>query len=166
MLVEFSNHRPHGSATKMAASFNSRFPEDSSNKYKKAEKVLFRSYDKIDSTFHDNNLSSKSVVQCYSVSTGKVSTLLRSPSQSSISSIEVAEINNLSEFTNNSKKGHQIRAIDSSSPSFVKYDPIGETNPALFSAISEVKVEEEVSNSEISSRKCAIINRLNDIQNR
>ena len=34
-----------------------------------------------------------SLVQCYSVSTGKVSTLLRSPSQSSISSIEVAEIN-------------------------------------------------------------------------
>ena len=165
MLLEFSNHRPHGSAAKMATPSNSCYFENYPNKYKKDEKV-FRSYDKVASSLYENSESSKSVVQCYSVSTGKVSTLLRSPSQSSISSIEVAEINNLSEFTNNSKKGHQIRAIDSSSPSFVKYDPIGETNPALFSAISEVKVEEEVSNAEISSRKCAIINRLDDIQNR
>ena len=165
MLLEFSNHRPHGSVAKMATPSNSCYSENYPYKYKKDEKV-FRSYDKVASSLYENSESSKSVVQCYSVSTGKVSTLLRSPSQSSISSIEVAEINNLSEFTNNSKKGHQIRAIDSSSPSFVKYDPIGETNPALFSAISEVKVEEEVSNAEISSRKCAIINRLDDIQNR
>ena len=158
MLLEFNNHRPNGGAAKMATPLNSCFSEDYTNKYKKDEKV-FRSYDKIASSLYDNSESSKSVVQCYSVSTGKVSTLLRSPSQSSISSIEVAEINNLSEFTNNSKKGHQIRAIDSSSPSFVKFDPIGE-KPVLFSAIPEVKVE-EVSKS---SRKCATINKTDHLQ--
>ena len=110
-----------------------------------------------------NNPTTKSVVQCYSVSTGKVSTLLRSPSQSSISSIEVAEINHLSEqFMNNNEKGQQIRAINSSSPSFVIYDPIGE-KPVLFSAIlPEVKHEEVLT----SSRKCALIHRLDNLQRR
>ena len=152
MLLELSNHRPYGS--KMSTSSNSHYCNERSN-------------NKIDEELHNNSRynsnefynHSKSVVQCYSVSTGKVSTLLRSPSQSSISSIEVAEINNLSEFTNTSKKGHQIRAIDSSSPSFVKFDPIGE-KPVLFSAISEVKVE-EVSKS---SRKCATINKTDHLQ--
>ena len=36
------------------------------------------------------------LVQCYSVTTGKVSTIVKAPSFSSLSSIEVAEINHLS----------------------------------------------------------------------
>lgn len=156
MLVEFSNHRPYGNNDlKMSTSSNSHYCNERS-KNKITEELQNSCYN---SNGFYNNSASKSVVQCYSVSTGKVSTLLRSPSQSSISSIEVAEINNLSEFTNTSKKGHQIRAIDSSSPSFVKFDPIGE-KPVLFSAISEVKVE-EVSKS---SRKCATINKTDHLQ--
>ena len=163
MLLEFSNHRPYGSnALKMSTSSNSHYCNERSNN--KIDEELRRELDELHNSRYNsngfyNNSASKSVVQCYSVSTGKVSTLLRSPSQSSISSIEVAEINNLSEFTNTSKKGHQIRAIDSSSPSFVKFDPIGE-KPVLFSAISEVKVE-EVSKS---SRKCATINKTDHLQ--
>ena len=71
------------------------------------------------------------VVQCYSVSTGKVSTLLRSPSQSSISSIEVAEINHLSEFRNTIEQ-EQIAAHNSvprcsiDRPTFVTAALVGE----------------------------------------
>ena len=156
MLLEYSNHRPYSNtALKMSSSSNSHYCNERSNN-KNDEELHNSCYNS--NGFYSNS-ESKSVVQCYSVSTGKVSTLLRSPSQSSISSIEVAEINNLSEFTNTSKKGHQIRAIDSSSPSFVKFDPIGE-KPVLFSAISEVKVE-EVSKS---SRKCATINKTDHLQ--
>lgn len=156
MLLELTNHRPYGNnATKMSTSITSNYHNE--QYYNKSTEGLTDSH--YNGNLLHNDSASRSVVQCYSVSTGKVSTLLRSPSQSSISSIEVAEINNLSEFTNTSKKGHQIRAIDSSSPSFVKFDPIGE-KPVLFSAISEVKVE-EVSKS---SRKCATINKTDHPQ--
>ena len=160
MLLEYSNHRPYSNtALKMSSSSNSHYCNERSINKNDEEELHNNSCYNNSNGFYNNSAESKSVVQCYSVSTGKVSTLLRSPSQSSISSIEVAEINNLSEFTNTSKKGHQIRAIDSSSPSFVKFDPIGE-KPVLFSAISEVKVE-EVSKS---SRKCATINKTDHLQ--
>ena len=42
------------------------------------------------------NHSELNLVQCYSVTTGKVSTIVKAPSFSSLSSIEVAEINHLS----------------------------------------------------------------------
>ena len=159
MLLELSVQRPFVSASKMSTSFNSRY--SGGKNLNPNDETLTNSYNE---SYSYNNTPPRSVVQCYSVSTGKVSTLLRSPSQSSISSIEVAEINHLSEqFMNkNEKEGQQIRAINSSSPSFVIYDdPIGE-KPVLFSAIPEVKQEEVLT----SSRKCALIHRLDNIQRR
>lgn len=156
MLLELCSQKPFGSALKMSTSSNtSRYYGEHLNQN---NGTLSTSYNEACSY---DNPAPKSVVQCYSVSTGKVSTLLRSPSQSSISSIEVAEINHLSEFMNNSKKGQHIRAINSSSPSFVICDPIGE-KPVLFSAIPEVKHEEVLP----SSRKCALLHRLDNIQRR
>lgn len=49
--------------------------------------------------------SVQDLVQCYSVTTGKVSTIARAPSFSSLSSIEVAEINHL---VNSAATGHDF----------------------------------------------------------
>ena len=159
MLLELSAHRPLGSSSKMFVPFHRRYSAELPNQN---GGPLSTSYD--ESYSYRNNPVPKSVVQCYSVSTGKVSTLLRSPSQSSISSIEVAEINHLSEFMNSNKKDQQqqVRAIDSSSPPFVKYDPIGE-KPVLFSAIPKVKREEVLPPS---SRKCASMQSSSNLQTR
>ena len=45
---------------------------------------------------YSGNHDELNLVQCYSVTTGKVSTIVKAPSFSSLSSIEVAEINHLS----------------------------------------------------------------------
>ena len=168
MLLEIENLRRNGkSISKMSTTLNSRHLNGHLTEKDGELSPSYRDDDSIKS------VSSKSVVQCYSVSTGKVSTLLRSPSQSSISSIEVAEINNMSEFMNNSTKGHQqIRAVESSSPPFVKFNPICQkpgvfnTIPevkAVFSAIPEVKVEE---GSKVL-RKCSeSMNRLDHLEHR
>ena len=146
-----SSLRPRGDiSSKMSTAFNGRWFSETPGS--KSEKMTT----KYGGPGVYENCTPKSLVQCYSVSTGKVSTLLRSPSQSSISSIEVAEINNLSEFMNNSKS----HTLDTSSPSSVKFNPIGDEKSVLFTAISEVKVEETAK----LSMTCGPVNRSNNFQ--
>ena len=146
-----SSLRPRGDiSSKMYAAFNGRWFSEAPGS--KSEKITT----KYGGPGVYENCTPKSLVQCYSVSTGKVSTLLRSPSQSSISSIEVAEINNLSEFMNNSKS----HTLDSSSPSSVKFNPIGDEKSVLFTEISEVKVEETAKHS----KTCGQLNRSINLQ--
>ena len=93
----------------------------------------------------NNNGGLPTVVQCYSVSTGKVSTLLRSPSQSSISSIEVAEINHLSEFRNTMEHEH-IAAI-TSVPQCVINKPTFETSALVDEAFDVENFKAHTSSS-------------------
>ena len=66
MLLELSNHRPYGNATKMSTTVNSHHYGEPSNK---CAEGLSKCYN--ENTIY-NSMESKSVVQCYSVSTGKV----------------------------------------------------------------------------------------------
>ena len=66
----------------------------------------------------------KDLTQCYSVTTGRVSTLVRSPSFSSLSSIEVAEINNSNGFSSNAPNAHpSVKYRDFSSHHVTSHAP-------------------------------------------
>ena len=130
MLLGSSINRPkvnNNNALKMSGSTNTTFLEP--QQYKQNRTIY------TNSTYPsaDSSTGLPSVIQCYSVSTGKVSTLLRSPSQSSISSIEVAEINHLSEFRNTSNPD-RITAIDSLSR-YVINQPTCEKSSLLSDAL-------------------------------